>query len=153
MQVHVTKTKFRNAVSLAERLTGKKESLPVLSCLILEATSKTLVLRATNLEAGIEISVPARVERSGIRAAPAAVLRETVRAVSGESITLMGADGNLSIESRGSKNLIKCVSHDEFPGLSKVGKKGGFHILRERFLSALEAVIYAASPSMIRPEL
>lgn len=153
MQVRANKTQFLHAVSLAERLIGKKESLPVLSCIVLEANGKTLLLRATNLEAGIEIAVPASIEKGGTRAVPGAVLRETVRAVSGETMTLQGSDGNLSIESRGSKNVLKCVPHEEFPGLPKVGKSGGFSLSREQLLAALEAVVYAASPSMIRPEL
>ena len=153
MQVQANKTKLLNAVTLAERLIGKKESLPVLSCIVLEANGKVLRLQSTNLEAGIEISVPASIEKNGTRAVPAGVLRETVRAVSGESISLIGTEDNLSIESRGSKNLLKCFPYEEFPGLPKVGKKSGFMLSRERLLSALGAVLYAASPSMIRPEL
>src|SRR3989344_3241444 len=153
MQVQANKTKLLNAVTLAERLIGKKESLPVLSCIVLEANGKVLRLQSTNLEAGIEISVPASIEKDGVRAVPAGVLRETVRAVSGESITILGTDDNISVESRGSKNLLKCFPPEEFPGLPKVGKKGGFALSRERLLSALASVLYAASPSMIRPEL
>ena len=63
MQIQTNKTKFLNAVMLAERLIGKKESLPVLSCIVLEASGKTLRLQSTNLEAGIEISVPASIEK------------------------------------------------------------------------------------------
>ena len=153
MQVQTNKTKLLSAVSLAERLVGKKESLPVLSCVVLEASGKTLLLRSTNLEAGVEIKIPASIEKGGTRAIPAAVLRETLRSISGENVTLSGSDDNITIESRGSKNLLKCIAYEEFPGLPKMGKRGGFSLERERLHSALSAVSYAASPSMIRPEL
>src|SRR4051812_45567811 len=101
MNVHAPKEQLLAAVALAERLTGKKESLPVLSCVIIEAQDKKLVLRATNLEAGIEVSVPSSVEGTGKLAVPASILRETIRAVPGERVDLRETDGNLSVEARG----------------------------------------------------
>jgi DNA polymerase-3 subunit beta len=48
---------------------------------------------------------------------------------------------------------IKAIPHDEFPALS--GKEGGkgLKVSREQILQALQSVAYAASTSMIRPEL
>jgi len=37
MKIATTKEKILNAVLLAERITGKKESLPILSCIDLDA--------------------------------------------------------------------------------------------------------------------
>ena len=53
MKLNTTKEHLVHAVSLAERVTGKKESLPVLSCVLFEAKGNILTVRATNLEAGI----------------------------------------------------------------------------------------------------
>lgn len=153
MKLHTTKEYLLRAVALAERITGKKESLPILSCILLEAVDKTLIIRATNLEAGIEIAVPATIETSGRIAVPAPVVSQTIRSVGGDTLTLREIEGNLSIESRGSKNLIKAVPHEEFPSLPYPNNKKGFTISRERLLRGLQSVLYAASPSMIRPEL
>jgi DNA polymerase-3 subunit beta len=70
MKLSTTKNHILNAVVLAERIAGKKESLPVLSCILIDA-SKTIILRSTNLEAGIEIGVGGEVEEKGIIAVPA----------------------------------------------------------------------------------
>jgi len=86
-------------------------------------------------------------------AVPAAILSQTLRAVSGDTVTLKTDGPNLLIESRGSKTLIKAVPHDEFPMFSTSGKGKGIQISRERLLQALQSVAYAASTSMIRPEL
>src|SRR3972149_2122524 len=109
MKLTTTKEKILNAVQLAERITGKKESLPVLSCVLLDAGSGKgeMVVRATNLEAGVEISVPCEIEDKGTIAVSASVLSQTLRSTSGDKMTLRTEEGNLVIESRGTKTLIK----------------------------------------------
>ena len=151
MKIGTTKDRFLQAVLLAERIVGKKESLPVLSCILIEA-NKELIIRATNLEAGVEIRVPAEIHETGIVAVSAHVLSQTIRAVSNEKIDLRLDEANLLIESRGTKTLIKAVPHNEFPTLTSTGSKG-VSVSRELLMRGIQSVAYAASPSMIRPEL
>jgi DNA polymerase-3 subunit beta len=152
MKFTATKEKILDAVLLAERITGKKESLPVLSCIVLDA-QKGLVVKATNLEAGIEVGVGADVEERGVVAVPAGILSQTLRSISNEKIQFKSEDGNLVISTRGTRTLIKSVPHEEFPVLSAPKGKKGTPISKQEFLKALQSVSYAASPSMIRPEL
>lgn len=153
MQFTTLKEKFIQAVVIAERLVGKKESLPVLSCILLDI-GKECVVRATNLEAGVEVFVSGEVKEKGVIAVPAHILSQTIRAISGEKLTLQLEGSNLLINSRGSKTLIKTIPHDEFPKIS-VGKKkiDPIIITRTTLTQALQSVVYAASASMIRPEL
>jgi len=156
MKLTTVKEKILNAVQLAERITGKKESLPVLSCVLLDGGSGKgeLIVRATNLEAGIEVVVPSEVEDKGIIAVPASVLSQTLRSISPEKIAFRTEEGNLVVESRGTKTLIKAIPHEEFPALgSGGGDTRGISVSREELMRAIQSVSYAASPSMIRPEL
>lgn len=152
MKIAIIKEKIMNAILIAERITGKKETLPVLSCILFEI-DKDLLVRATNLEAGVEIRIPCDVEEKGKIAVSAAVLSQTLRSIGGEKVFFKTNEGNLIVESKGTKTLIKAIPHDEFPILSGGGKGEGVMVPRERFIRALQAVSYAASPSMIRPEL
>lgn len=152
MRLKTTKDKILGGVLIAERITGKKETLPILSCVLLDV-GKDLVIRATNLEAGIEVHIPCEVEEKGMVAVSANVLSQTLRSIGGEKITLRVDEGNLVVESRGTKTLIKAVPHEEFPALSPGSDKGGVSIAREALMHGIAAVSYAASPSMIRPEL
>src|SRR3989344_8817297 len=111
MRVTTTKEKILNAVLIAERIVGKKESLPILSCILLDV-GHDLSVRATNLEAGVEIKVPCEVEEKGVVGVAAGVLSQTLRSISGEKISLKTDEGNLVIESRGTKTLIKAVPHE-----------------------------------------
>lgn len=152
MQFTTPKEKILNAVQIAERIVGKKESLPVLSCIVLEA-GKDFSVRSTNLEAGADIKVPGEITEKGIVAVPASILSQTLRAVSGDKVTLKVDGANLLIESRGSKTVIKSVPHDEFPALTAKEGAKGLTFQRTSILEALQSVAYAASTSMIRPEL
>ena len=153
MKLTTTKEKILNTVLISERITGKKESLPILSCILLDV-GKELSIRATNLEAGIEIVVPCEVEEKGIIAVSASVLSQTLRSIGGDKVIFKTEGENLIIESRGTRTLIKAILHDEFPKLSSEGEeKKGISMPRERFMRGIQAVSYAASASMIRPEL
>lgn len=152
MKLTIPKEKILHSIQLAERISGKKESLPILSCVLLDV-EKELSIRATNLEAGIEIKTSCEVEEKGVIAVPATIFSQTLRAISGEKVVLKGEDGNLLVESRGTKTLIKAIPHEEFPALGEAEAKKGVSINRTDFMHGISSVLYAASPSMIRPEL
>ena len=152
MRFSTPKEMILSAVLIAERIVGKKESLPVLSCILLEV-AKRFSVRATNLEAGVDVDVPGDVGEEGVVAVPAVILAQTLRSVTGDKVTLKTEGANLLVEARGSKTLIKAIPHDEFPALSTPGREGGIKVSREMLFQALQSVTYAASTSMIRPEL
>jgi DNA polymerase-3 subunit beta len=152
MKITTTKNNILDGVVLAERIAGKKESLPVLSCILLEV-KKDVSIQATNLEAGIVISITGDIEEEGVIAVPAAIFSQTLRSIGGDKVTLRTEEGNLLVESRGTKTLIKAIPHDEFPALSESDGRKNITLPREKFLHALQSVLYSASTSMIRPEL
>jgi len=114
---------------------------------------KDCVIRATNLESALEVALSADVAEKGAVAVPAAVLSQTLRFMGSQKITLTSEGGNLLVEVRGSRTLIKAVPHDEFPKIPVSAVKKEINIGREQLLKGLQSVSYAASNSMIRPEL
>jgi DNA polymerase III subunit beta len=153
MKIQILKKQLLDGILIVEKITGKKESLPVLSCILLDIQGD-LRIRATNLEAGVEVVVSCEVSEKGIVAVSPTILSQTLRSISGEKVSLHLEDGNLCIESKGTRTLIKAVPPDEFPALSKGGDGSqGVEVVREKFIKGVQSVLYAASISMIRPEL
>ena len=76
MKIETTKERVYKSVSQVERVSIKNPSLPVLSCIFLEAENNILTLKATNLEIGIITSIPVKVITEGKVAVPAAVLSQ-----------------------------------------------------------------------------
>lgn len=154
MEFITPKEKILGAALIAERLVGKKETLPVLSCIYLDASAGSLTLQATNLEAGVRLRVLGDVRSPGFLAIPASVFTQTLRSVAGEKVALRAEGGNLVVESRGSKTLIKSVNAEEFPSIAaSPDDVHGVSVSRSSLIGGIESVMYAASPSMIRPEL
>mgnify|MGYP003892352343 CR=1 FL=1 len=61
-----TKTEqLKNAINLAEKMTGKNLTLPTLQAILIIATGKSLKIRSTNLAVGIDIEIPADIEEEG----------------------------------------------------------------------------------------
>ena len=153
MRLTTTKEKILSAAVIAERIVGKKESLPILSCVLLDV-GNIFSIRSTNLEAGIDIGVSADIEEKGVVAVPASVFSQTIRSVNSDKVVLKTDSENLVVESRGARTLIKAVPHEEFPKLS-LGDGGKKNTLTTRLsiMKGIQSVIYASSHSMIRPEL
>src|SRR6185436_11549864 len=101
MKLEVPIEKLKNAVMSTERITGKNLTLPVLNSILLMVTTKSIRLRSTNLSLGIEIEIPAKVEKEGIAAISGGVLSGIFSNITdGGVVTLEGADGNLVVKTK-----------------------------------------------------
>jgi DNA polymerase-3 subunit beta len=86
-------------------------------------------------------------------AVSATVLSQTLRSTNSDKIHLKVEEGNLIVESKSTTTLIKAIPHEEFPALSADSNAKGLSVVRDRLIRGIHSVLYAASPSMIRPEL
>ena len=112
---------IKNGISQAERITGKNLTLPILNSILLIASGKSLKLRSTNLSLGIEIEIPAKVEKEGMLAVSGSVLNGIFSNVfQNENIYLESMDGNLLIKTKKSKIRLKGQPYDDFPTIPKV---------------------------------
>jgi len=153
MKLECSVEKIRNAVYQAERVTGKNLTLPVLSSILLIASGKSLKLRATNLSIGVEVEIPARVEKEGAAAVNGAVLYGVFsNMVSGESVQLKEENGNLSVKTKKSEILLKGQPHDDFPTIPTVAGTG-FQIEAKKLSDGLKSVYWGSSISDIKPEI
>ena len=75
MKLEIVKSKLLYAINACERVAGKHVSLPVLSCILLEAKGNELRVKATNLDVGIEISVQAKISEEGVVAVSGGVIK------------------------------------------------------------------------------
>ena len=154
MKAECIKEKFCQAVSKAEKITGKNMALPILSCILIEARDNHLFLKATNLDLGIEIKIPAKVSVGGVVAVPGAVLNGFLSNLSSDNnLILEEKDGNLHITSSNSKTTIKSCPVDDFPTIPKVIDGKVYELDSQNLVKGLKSVWYSASLSNIKPEL
>ncbi len=137
------------------RMVGKNLSLPILSGALLSWDEKknSLTLRATNLDLGIEVSVPAKIEGSGEVVIPPSVLTGILSGIYDKKITLELSNGNLSLVSQNASSVIKGVHNDDFPTLPVILGAKVFEMPANKFFEGVQSVWYAAGTSDIKPEI
>lgn len=144
---------IKNRISQVEKITGKNLTLPILNSVLLIASNKTLKLRATNLSLGIEIEIPAKIEKEGIVAISGSVLNGIFSNVfQNESVFLESIDGNLLIQTKKSKIKLKGQIHDDFPTIPRVAGVS-FDIESKKLIDGIKSVYYSSSVSDIKPEI
>lgn len=144
---------IKNGVSQVERITGKNLTLPVLNSILLIASNKSLKLRATNLSLGIEVEIPAKIEKEGVLAISGAVLNGIFSNVfQNENVHLEASEGNLLIKTSKSKIKLKGQPSDDFPTIPRV-TGANFEIEAKKLIDGIKAVYYSSSPSDIKPEI
>lgn len=154
MKVECTKERLSRALTKAERITSKNSTLPVLSCVLLKTQDSSLVISATNLDIGIEISIPVKVITPGTVAVPGSIISQFVNGIfNDKNITLELEAGNLKISTDHTKTVIKCFPVDDFPSIPKITSEYTFTIPTGDFLKGLKSVSYSASLSTIKPVL
>lgn len=154
MKIECVKNKLLLAVSKSEKITSKHPTLPVLRCVLIEAQKGSVVLRATNLELGIEIKIPAKIHTEGVVAIPANILYSFISQIQDdENITLEVSEKNLIVSSPSSRAVINSYNHEDFPTLPIVPKEKTFNINAKDLIKGFKSVWYSASISSMKPEL
>ncbi len=155
MKVEVQQEQLLEAVSLAEKVSGRNLTLQVLNCILLSVSNKKLTIKATNLDIGIEIAIPVKVLEDGDVAVPSSVLYGAVSGSNtGKPISLsVGGDGNLELKTQNSVSTIKAQPHDDFPTIPRIKEALSFSCKPDIFTRGIKSVWSSASVSSIKPEL
>ncbi len=154
MKFSLKKNNLGHLIGLAEKITGKNLSLPILSSILVEVIEKKLIIKATNLDVGLEVEVPVETSEVGSVAIPGSVLGNFLGNIGNDQkIEASEVNGNLLVVAGKNRATIKCQPTDDFPTIPRVAPEAGFEIDAARFVAALRAVAYAASLSSIKPEI
>ena len=154
MKIECVKEKLHIAVSRAEKIVGKNINLPTLSCLLFETKGNNLIIRATNLDLGLEVSIPVKVEEGGKIAVPASVISSFLNNLTDDkNIILETAENMLKISTSTSVANIKTQSPEDFPTIPMVDNEKSCKINSKDLINGIKSVIYSSSTSSVKPEL
>ena len=154
MKIECIKDKLVEAIAKADRLTSKNLSLPILACINIKAAKNSLVIRATNLDCGIEIKIAAKVDEGGEIALQGGVLNSLLSGLPREkNITLESKEGNVVISTSTNTTLIKTFPTEDFPTIPKLDTSKVIEINPRLLVKGFKSVVYSASLSTVKPEL
>jgi DNA polymerase-3 subunit beta len=156
MNIECDKTLLSDAIGKADKITNKNVSLPVLSCVLIEAQDQNLIIKATNLDLGLEIKIPAKIKKTGKIAIQGSLLNQFLINLPSNDLQIsliQNEEGNLKILSKTSETLVKVLNSEDFPIIPKPEKIETIKILNKDFILGIKSVWYSASQSTIKPEL
>lgn len=155
MRCEIQFEKLRQAVSLTEKAAGRRTTLPVLSCILIEIKKNTATLKSTNLDVGVEIEIPVKSDEEGVFAVPAQIISSFLSQIDHKEqiVRLESSSGNLNIQLSKSKGVLKTLPPEDFPAIPTVVDGKTSLIPVDMLIKGLKSVWYSASVSNVKPEL
>jgi DNA polymerase-3 subunit beta len=154
MKIECIKDKLFEAISKAEKVTGKNLTLPVLNCILFSAKDRELVIRSTNLDLGIEITLPAKIHKEGVVAVPGNIIYNFISNIpSAKNIIFEVVDGNLKVITDTNTTVIKSMPSDDFPSIPVIKDGKNLTLNSRDFVRGLKSVWYSSAVSSMKPEL
>jgi len=154
MKIECVKEKFLEAIQKADKFNGKNLTLPILSCIALETINSELVIRATNLDIGIEITLPVKVIEQGKTVLLGSSLINFLSNLAGENKILFEVvDQVISIKTEKASTTFKSYSYEDFPIIPKIEGGKIFFIQPQEFAFGVKSVSYSAAVTSMKPEL
>ncbi len=153
MDIKILKDDFLKVLSISQGVVEKKNIMPILSNILLEADEGVLKLSVTDLEVAVIAIVPAQIKQPGKITLSAKSLFEIIKEAPSDEINLTLTDNNfIQISARQSQYRLLSVPANEFPKLPKI--EGEFQDLEsETFLNRLDKVSFAMSTDETRHHL
>ena len=130
MRVTLERSNLLKSLNHVHRVVERRNTIPILSNVLLKATGASLEMKATDLDLEMTEATPAQIERTGATTVPAHLLYDIVRKLpDGAEVMLKTADdGNsMTVISGRASFRLQCLPQSDFPELSA----GSFsHIFR-----------------------
>ncbi len=153
MKIECIKEKLSKGLSKAEKMIAKNPSLPVLGTILLKAVNGKLIISSTNLDLGLELSIPVKVLEEGSVCVSGQVISNFINSVFDKNVSLEVSGNNLYIKTDHTKTTIKTISAEDFPIIPKDINNIAFEMNSSDFIKGLKSVYYSASVSSIKPTL
>ena len=132
---------------------ASKAQLPVLSNILIKTEKNKIKLSATNLETGMNLWLPAKVEKQGQITVPARVFSELVSSLPQGTVELVVEEDRIKVRCERYKSAVNGISAEEFPEVpSMKGEEKSSLILKSKGLKEIiEKTALSAGVDEARP--
>lgn len=153
MKLQVTQENLAKALGSVARVANARNSLPILSNVLLKTDGKRLSLSATNLDIAITHTIGAKITRDGSITVPARLMQDFVTSLPSGVINLELEDNHLHITMDKFKSVINGVSAEEYPVMPAINDGRVVSFPAKHFKRALQQVVITSSHDDARPVL
>jgi DNA polymerase III subunit beta len=153
MKLQVTQENLARALNTVARVANSRNTLPILSNVVIKTVGNRLSIAATNLDIAITHFIGAKVATEGAITIPARLMQDFVTSLPSGVINLDLTDHRLHITTEKYESTINGISADEFPVMPSITEGSSWTIPAPTLKKGLQQVIVAASNDDARPVL
>jgi DNA polymerase-3 subunit beta len=154
MKFTITRERLHEGLIAVAPSVPAKTTLPVLSNILLEASSEGVRLSGTDLDIAVSTVVPAEVDATGAVTIPAKKLLEIVRELPSVAIRVTAAgEQRVNLECGRARFKLLGIPREEFPSFPPVNFKDAWTVASLDLLKLVNHVSFAASTEESRPIL
>jgi DNA polymerase-3 subunit beta len=154
MKINVERGAFLKALSHVQSVVERRNTIPILSNVMLEAGKGALKLTATDLDIEIVESLPADILRNGFATAPAHMLYDIVRKLpEGAQVQaelLSSEGGRLAVSSGSSRFELACLPREDFPQMAAGALPHRFRLAADDLKRIVDKTRFAISTEETR---
>jgi DNA polymerase sliding clamp subunit (PCNA homolog) len=126
MKVTLERTALLKSLGHVHRVVERRNTIPILSNVLIEAQDGKLALKSTDLDLEASESVPADVAQNGATTVPAHVIYDIVRKLpegAQASLETAGDSGQLILRSGRSRFTLQALPASDFPDLTSASSR------------------------------
>lgn len=153
MKLQVTQENLSRALGSVARVANSRNTLPVLSNVLIKTENNRLSLAATNLDIGITHFIGAKVTEEGSITVPARLMQDFVSSLPEGVITLDLEDTKLKVTTDQYQSVVNGIVADDFPIMPTITAGKSWKVSGATLKKGLQQVVFTASNDETRPVL
>src|SRR4029079_12543212 len=137
MKLQVTQENLAKALGSVARIANSRNTLPILSNVLLKTENNRLSIAATNLDIAISHLIGAKITKNGAITVPARLMQDFVSNLPPSVLNLELTDRKLNINTDQYKSTINGIAAEEFPVMPAISGGSVWKVPAAKFKKAL----------------
>jgi DNA polymerase-3 subunit beta len=153
MKLQVTQENLNQALSSIGRIANSRNTLPILSNVLIKTSNNRLSLTATNLDIAIVHYIGAKISEEGAITVPARLMQDFIGSLPQSVIDLELTNTKLKITTDKYHSIINGIIADDFPVMPTIKDAKNIKLNNGLLKKALNQTVFAASSDEARQVL
>ena len=153
MKLQVTQEHLNQALSSVGRVANTRNTLPILSNVLIKTTNNRLSLAATNLDIAIVHFIGAKISEEGAITVPARLMQDFVGSLPSGVIDIELENSKLKITTDQYNSVVNGIVADDFPVMPSIADGKKWTINSSVLKRGLSQIVFAASGDETRQVL
>lgn len=145
MRFSINKMELQNALAVVMKGVSSRSTLPILSGVLIEATTDAISLQSTDLELSVKVSAPALIEEPGKIVVPGKLFSDIVRSLPDAAVNVQSQETDIKLTCDTSTFSIRALNPEDFPGFPNVETSQSITVPFKTFSTMVKRVSRVAS--------